>query len=160
MRAARHHAGLSQLELRVVVSQRHIAFVEGGKSRHSRNLLVAWMSHANASPWLRNAASHQAGFVPSLHAHGNINTAEFQDAEAILRLQQPNPAIISSSNWRIVTMNGSARWLWSIVMPGMVDTAETASADIDMIAAVLNEDGLLSKMINPEAFSAAMLAHC
>jgi transcriptional regulator with XRE-family HTH domain len=160
MRAARHHSGMSQLEfsLRIGVSQRHIAFVEGGKSRPSRELLISWMSQANAPPWLRNAASHQAGFVPYLRAHDNVNAAGFQDAEDVLRLQEPNPAIIFNPDWRIVKMNETARWLCGIVMPGMVNSDELEPVPLDMIAAVQHENGLLSRMVDPEAYSTGMLA--
>jgi len=58
LRQARKATRLSQhtLSLRVGVSQRHMRFVESGRARPSRELLMAWLQELHAPLVLRNAA--------------------------------------------------------------------------------------------------------
>jgi transcriptional regulator with XRE-family HTH domain len=160
LRSARRQSAVSQLELalRIGVSQRHVAFVEGGRSRPSRELLISWMTEADAPSWLRNAALHQAGFAPVQQRRVGTKPVLSTDALAIMTLQEPNPAIIFDPDWWIAGMNRAAEWLCSIVMPEVFGSPDSSSAGIDMIAAVQHADGLLSRMQDPSSFSAAMLA--
>jgi transcriptional regulator with XRE-family HTH domain len=150
MRAARRRASISQLELalRMNVSQRHVAFVEGGRSRPSRDLLKNWMSEAEAPMWLRNAAMLQAGFAP-LEEERASQLQSSIDAMEILRLQDPNPAFIFNPDWRIAGMNQSGQILCRILMPRLLDATGPTASGMDMIAAVQDEDGLLSRAFWP-----------
>ena len=62
LQQARKARRLSQLELslRMGVSQRHVSFVESGRSRPSRDLLLTWLQELDAPLALRNAALLQA----------------------------------------------------------------------------------------------------
>ena len=64
---ARKARRLSQLELslRVGVSQRHVSFVESGRAKPSRELLMAWLQELDAPLAVCNAAMLQAGYAPT-----------------------------------------------------------------------------------------------
>ena len=70
LQQARKARRLSQLELsmRVGVSQRHVSFVESGRARPSRELLMAWLHELDAPLAVRNAAMLQAGYAPAYGA--------------------------------------------------------------------------------------------
>ncbi len=61
---------VSQLELslRLGVSQRHVSFVESGRARPSRELLLAWLAELETPLVVRNEAMLQAGYAPAFGA--------------------------------------------------------------------------------------------
>ena len=66
LREVRKACRLSQLELslRLGVSQRHISFVESGRAKPSRELLMAWLQELETPLVLRNEIMLQAGYAP------------------------------------------------------------------------------------------------
>lgn len=70
LQQARKARRLSQLELsmRVSVSQRHISFVESGRAKPSRELLMSWLHELDAPLVVRNAAMLQASYAPEYSA--------------------------------------------------------------------------------------------
>jgi transcriptional regulator with XRE-family HTH domain len=58
---------VSQLELalQLGISQRHVSFVENGRSRPSRELLIAWLRALEAPLVLSNEALLSAGYAPA-----------------------------------------------------------------------------------------------
>ena len=67
LREARQVRRLSQLALalRLGVSQRHVSFVESGRARASRDLLVAWLRELEAPLSVFNQVLLDAGYAPS-----------------------------------------------------------------------------------------------
>jgi transcriptional regulator with XRE-family HTH domain len=66
LRQVRKTQRLSQLELslRLGVSQRHVSFVESGRAKPSRELLLAWLQELDAPLVVRNEVMLQAGYAP------------------------------------------------------------------------------------------------
>ena len=67
LRRARRSRRISQLELALElgVSQRHVSFVESGRSRPSRELLIGWLQVLEAPLALSNEALLAAGYAPA-----------------------------------------------------------------------------------------------
>jgi transcriptional regulator with XRE-family HTH domain len=67
LRRARRGRRISQLELSLElgVSQRHVSFVESGRSRPSRELLIGWLQVLEAPLALSNEALLAAGYAPA-----------------------------------------------------------------------------------------------
>jgi len=65
LRQVRKARRLSQLELslRLGISQRHVSFVEGGRAKPSRELLMAWLQELQAPMAVCNEAMLQAGYA-------------------------------------------------------------------------------------------------
>ena len=78
--------------LRMGVSQRHVSFVENGRSLPSRELLLAWLHELQAPLALRNVALQQAGFAP-VYRDSELSGAVLAPArEALARLAPDLPA--------------------------------------------------------------------
>lgn len=160
LRLARSDAGLSQLELslRLGVSQRHVNFVERGRARPSRELLLAWLREVDCSRWICNAALLQAGYAPLPEPSKSPAVAAVpsgSDAVVLntIALHHPNPAFVFDADWRIVRMNAAARWICQVVMPGLWNGDER----LDMLAVLAHPDGWLARAREPAVIAAALL---
>ena len=163
LRHTRADRKLSQLELslRLSVSQRHVSYIEAGRARPSRELLLAWMSELEAPTSVRNAALLHAGFAlpqEKLALDGPELTPVLHALQRTLAAHDPNPALVFDADWKTVDQNRGATWLWSLVMPELAATARGHVRGMDMIAALGHPQGLLSRMRDPWAVGAALLA--
>lgn len=107
---------LSQLELGLSanVSARHISFLETGRARPSRQMVLNLGDVLDVALGSRNAMLHAAGFAPSYRARamdeaemGPITTA----LEWMLTRHMPYPAMILDRRWSIVRANPMARMM-------------------------------------------------
>lgn len=161
LKKSRARLGISQLEisLRLGVSQRHVSFIESGRAQPSRTLLLAWMRELQADDSLRNAALLHAGFAPGDLAGGRRTSGESLPAlRQILAAHHPNAGLIFDADWRIVELNGGARWLFGMLMPELWRDAPS-DGQIDMIASLEHPAGLLASVRDPGRVSRALLAH-
>jgi transcriptional regulator with XRE-family HTH domain len=109
----RDKRGRSQLQLSfdMGVSQRHISFVESGRSAPSRGLLLG-LAEALSIPFRdRNALLLAAGFAP-IYSDGAWNSAEMRAVnralERMLRQHEPFPAIAMDRHWNVLMTNAVA----------------------------------------------------
>ena len=162
LRHTRASTGLSQqrLALELGVSQRHVSFLESGRARPSRELLLAWMREVRAPTSIRNAALIQAGF-------GQNDSEDVGDPVAlagvraalsrILAAHHPYPAVSFGPDWVTSEMNGGAQWLWSQVTPEYWATVPPRGQGVDTIEALMHPRGLLSRMRDPEVAGFSLL---
>lgn len=140
LRQARRLRKLSQLELslRLGISQRHLSFVESGRSKPSRPLLLAWLEELSASLATRNAALLQAGYAPAYSAAPLGDPLLAPAREALLQLlkaHEPMPAYVLDSGWNVTHLNQGARWLFLTLVPWAAELPETAPLNmLDMLA--------------------------
>lgn len=113
----RRQRGLSQLELasRAQVSQRHISFIETGRSRPKEEV-VEKISAALGIPLReRNALLEAAGLMP-LYPELPLDAASlapFREAIArLLETHEPFPAFVINRYWDVVDGNRGARALF------------------------------------------------
>ncbi len=102
--------GRSQLELSLDmgVSQRHISFVESGRSSPSRALLMG-LAEALKMPFRdRNSLLLAAGFAP-IYSDKEWNAEEMRTVnralERMLRQHEPFPAIVMDRHWNVLMTN-------------------------------------------------------
>src|SRR5512137_587657 len=110
LQQARKSRRLTQLELsmRVGVSQRHVSFVESGRAKPSRELLMAWLHELDAPLVVRNAAMLQAGYAPVYSAAPLSDPALAQANDALvqlLRAHDPMPALVLDAQWNLLHSN-------------------------------------------------------
>lgn len=155
IKEARSERRLSQLELalRIGVSQRHLGFVELGRARPSRPLLLRLLDELGASPSLVNAALHHAGHA-SLGVGGQGADQLMLALDQMVRAHEPFPALVFDADWYALHLNRGAWWLCEQAMPGFWGPEGV----LDMIAAVASPDGLLSRARNPHVAGGALLA--
>jgi transcriptional regulator with XRE-family HTH domain len=157
---ARKARRLSQLELslRLGVSQRHVSFVESGRAKPGRELLLAWLQELDAPLLVRNQALLQAGYAPVYSAAPLDAPALAQASEALLQLlkaHDPMPAMIIDAHWNVLSVNRGARWLMTTLMPWAADLP--ADAPVNMLDLLAHPDGLTRHMLNLAEKAPAML---
>src|SRR5436309_760749 len=113
LRDWRQRRRLSQLDLAVNadVSARHLSFVETGRSKPSRELILHLAEHLDVPLRERNGLLLAAGYAP-LYPETPLAAAEMapvRDAlDKILASHEPFPAIVVDRCWDIVSANAPA----------------------------------------------------
>jgi transcriptional regulator with XRE-family HTH domain len=164
LQQARKAKRLSQLELsmRIGVSQRHLSFIESGRARPSRSLLLSWMQELGASLTVRNRAMLQAGFAP-VYADSPLDSnadtlAPAQSAlKQLLNAHDPMPAYVIDAHWNLVYFNRGGRWLATALMPWTAELPDDSPINLlDLLAA---PEGMTKNLINLCEVGPALLAH-
>ena len=95
----------------VGVSQRHLSFVECGRSRPGRGLITAWMDALDVPFRDRNSLLHAAGFA-SRYAEAPWDAGDMsvvtKAIRRMLRQHDPYPALVLDRHWNVVMVNASA----------------------------------------------------
>ena len=162
LQTARKSKRISQLELalRMGVSQRHVSFVESGRSQPSRELLLAWLHELQAPLALRNVALKQAGFAPVYRGSelGDAVLAPVRDAlSRLLAAHDPMPAMVMDAAWNVLQMNRGAQWMATALMPWIAQLPP--GTPINLLDAMLHPEGMMRKATNLEEVAPAILAH-
>lgn len=112
---------LSQLALAMDadVSPRHISFLETGRAKPSRDMVVSLASVLDVPLRERNQLLLTAGFAP-LYREAPLDAPELGPVraalDAILRQQEPFPAIVLNRHWDLLDMNQSAQRFFSMLL--------------------------------------------
>jgi transcriptional regulator with XRE-family HTH domain len=107
LRAWRRRRGASQLALALQsgVSQRHVSFLESGRARPSREMVVQLTSALDVPLRQRNAMLLAAGFAP-VYRESNLAAPELapvrQAIDRILKQQEPYPAVVVDRLWNLL----------------------------------------------------------
>lgn len=162
LRLARKARRISQLDLslRLGVSQRHVSFVESGRARPSRDLLIAWLSELEPPMVVFNQAMTDAGFAP-VYSAKQLSDPAMQQAnhaiEAILRSHDPMPAFVIDEDWNLLRFNRGARWLAVTLMPWAADLIDSTPSNLlDLLA---HPEGFTKNMLNLNEVGPAALGH-
>jgi transcriptional regulator with XRE-family HTH domain len=135
---------MSQLDLgsEADVSSRHISFLESGRSRPSR-IMVLHLAETLAMPrGERNRLLTAAGFAPVYTAHDVSEPAMEPVHRAIARTldrHDPYPGIVLDRHWQVVDANRGAVALFELMGVGPRP---------DMLGLFLNPDGLRTLVSN------------
>jgi transcriptional regulator with XRE-family HTH domain len=146
--------------MRVGVSQRHLSFVESGRSRPSRALLVAWLQALDVSLPVRNQALLHAGFAP-VYGHTPMNDPGLSQASVALRqllqAHDPLPAFVIDADWNLVDINRGGQWLAGMLVPELL--ALPRQGPINLLDLLAHPDGFTRSMTNLEMVAPALVAH-
>jgi transcriptional regulator with XRE-family HTH domain len=113
LRQWRQRRRLSQLDLALTadVSARHLSFVETGRSRPSRELLMHLAEHLEVPLRDRNALLLAAGYAPAFGERA-LDDREMEPVrEALSKIvgsHEPYPAIVVDRGWDLVGANAAA----------------------------------------------------
>src|SRR5689334_24321217 len=108
LRGWRQRRHLSQLDVacEAAVSARHLSFVETGRSRPSRELVLHLAEHLDVPLRERNSLLLAAGYAPT-YGERSLDTTELepvrQALDKILSGHEPFPAVVVDRRWDIVT---------------------------------------------------------
>ncbi|MSP77575.1 MAG: XRE family transcriptional regulator [Rhodospirillaceae bacterium] len=113
LRAWRRRRGASQLALALQsgVSQRHVSFLESGRARPSREMVVQLSSALDVPLRQRNTLLLAAGFAPA-YRETNLAAPELvavrRAIDHMLKQQEPYPAVVIDRLWNILDANEAA----------------------------------------------------
>ena len=143
------------LSLEAEVSTRHLSFVETGRSKPSRELVLHLAEHLDVPLRERNALLLAAGYAPS-YPQSPLDAGAMAPVraalDAILAGHEPFPAVVVDRRWDLVTANRPA---FALLAEG-VDPALLAPPT-NTLRLVLHPDGLAPRVGNLEEYSAHLL---
>jgi len=158
LRDWRQRRRLSQLDLagEAEVSARHLSFVETGRSRPSRELVLHLAEHLEVPLRDRNSLLLAAGYAPS-YRERSLDTEELEPVrraiDKILSGHEPFPAMVVDRYWNIVSANGALlSLLGSVVSPGLLEQPANA------LRIALHPDGLAPHIENLAEYGDHLLA--
>jgi transcriptional regulator with XRE-family HTH domain len=144
----RRHRGIAQLELagRAEISQRHLSFLELGRARPSRAMVLRLASALEVPLRQQNALLLAAGFAPVWRETGLAapELAAVQGAlDRMLAQQEPLSAVVVDRRWNLLQANaGAARLVEFLVGPLAPDVA------VNLADALVGEDVLRPFLAN------------
>jgi transcriptional regulator with XRE-family HTH domain len=142
----RSKRGISQLELSLTsqVSQRHISFLESGRSKPSREMVLALADILDVPLRQQNLLLTTAGFAP-IHTETDLAAPEMsmirKAIDLMLLKQEPYPAFAIDRYWNLLLTNVAANRLIA------------AFIDLETLPTQFYQDGklnLLRLMFHPQ----------
>jgi transcriptional regulator with XRE-family HTH domain len=113
LRFWRHERGKSQLDLSMDtgISQRHLSFVESGRSSPSREFLSVVSDALNIPLRERNDLLLASGFAPQYNEQ-SIDSEQMTTVtgaiDRMLKQHEPHPALVLDRHWYVVRTNSAA----------------------------------------------------
>ena len=159
MRQWRRRRGLSQLDLAVTggVSQRHVSFLESGRSRPSRQMVLHLGELLDLPLRARNRLLTAAGFAAA-YRESRLDAPQLGAArmalDLLLRQQEPFPAMVVDGTWTMLMGNAAAhRMIGFLLGP---DRAAGAGP-VNMVRLPLHPEQGRPYIVNWAEVAAAML---
>src|SRR5882672_10371337 len=143
--------GLSQLDLAGVAgtSQRHLSFLESGRTQPSREMVLCLAAALDVPLRQQNALLLAAGFAPLWHVRdlaapelATVNHA----LDHILAQQEPFPALVVDRHWNLLRANTGAQRLTTFLTGPTPDPTLTGA--VNLAEWLLSPDGLRPLLIN------------
>lgn len=156
LREWRQRRHLSQLELALEaeISTRHLSFVETGRARPSREMLLHLAELLEMPLRERNVLLVTAGFAP-VFAERGLDAPELEAARTAVMLvldgHDPFPAVALDRHWNLVMANRAAQRLLAAVAPAML------APPVNMMRLSLHPDALGGMILNLDEIRAHML---
>ncbi len=156
LRSWRQRRSLSQLELALdaAVSSRHVSFLETGRARPSREMVLHLADHLEIPLRDRNGLLLAAGYAP-LYGERLLETKEMapvrQALERFLRAHEPYPAVVIDRHYNLLDANDALHLLTDGVAPELL--APPANA----LRVTLHPQGMAPRIVNLAEWSAHLL---
>lgn len=143
---ARRAHGLAQLPWAQTlnISQRHVSFIELGRSRASRQLIIEWMRAACAPRALLSAALQRAGYAGQLNQELGAQPLP-QGLRLLLEAASPFPLLVIDADWRLRGINAAGARICATLAPALAAGASAHKALPELLAA---EDGFFDHLVN------------
>jgi len=144
---------MSQLDLatQAEVSPRHLSFVETGRSRPSRELVLHLAEHLDVPLRDRNELLAAAGFAP-LYRQSTLDDPALTSVRAaidvILANHAPFPAFVIDGGWQLLDANDAITAFLPLIDPALTEPP------LNIIRASLHPDGLSRWIVNFDEYAA------
>lgn len=157
LREWRRAQGFSQLDLatRADVSQRHVSFLETGRSRPSREMVIHLAHVLDVPPREQNLLLLAAGHAPAFYETPLDELEHIAGVlDHILEAHEPNIAIVVDRKWDLIRANRAATVFTSILFP---EPPTWARPPLNVMRLNFHPDGMRRHMVGWEAAAAALL---
>jgi transcriptional regulator with XRE-family HTH domain len=157
LREWRQRRGLSQLDLALdaEISARHLSFLETGRSRPSRDMVLNLAERLDVPLRERNVLLHAAGFAP-VFPERPLNDPALQSArhaiDQVLAGHEPFPALAVDRHWTLIAANKMSARLMSGV------AAKLLEPPVNVLRVSLHPEGLAPRTINLAEWRAHLLS--
>lgn len=147
MRSWRERRHLSQLDLAIEaeVSQKHLSFIESGRSAPSREMVLRLSDYLDVPLRDRNDMLMAAGFAPVFRARPLTDPALSHARDSIDRLlkaHEPYPALAFDRRWNLISRNEPIAALLSMVAPHLL------TPPVNILRTTLHPEGLAPRIVN------------
>jgi transcriptional regulator with XRE-family HTH domain len=157
LRSWRRRRSLSQLELALDadVSSRHVSFLETGRSRPSREMVLHLAEHLDVPLRERNTLLLAAGYAP-VYGERSLEDPEMEHVrialDHFLRAHEPYPAVVVDRHYDLLASNDATQVLIGDVDPQLMEGRPNA------LRLTLHPRGMAPRILNLEEWSAHLLA--
>lgn len=150
--------GRSQLDLAgdAGMSQRHLSFVESGRSLPSRSVLLALVTALDVPLRERNLLLLAAGYAPvysGAEPDAGENAMVWDAIGRLLGEHEPHPALVLDRWWNVVRVNDAAPHLF-----GQMVQLEEWPWPRNLVRLMLSPKGLRPSIVNWNEVATALLA--
>lgn len=156
LRQWRERRRISQLELasRTDISQRHLSFIENGRSAPSRDMVLRLSEQLDLALRERNVLLVAAGFAP-FYNESRFDTPQMSAVQTavrqLLRAHEPYPAIVIDRLWNRVYANDPTNVF-------VVDIAdELREEPVNVLRVTLHPKGMAPRILNLGEWRAHLL---
>jgi transcriptional regulator with XRE-family HTH domain len=156
LRDWRQRRRLSQLDLALEagVSARHLSFLETGRSKPSREMVLHLSQQLEVPLRDRNRMLLAAGFAPAFEERP-IDAPEMapvrEALDRVLTGHEPYPAVVVDRWWNLVAANGSIATFTADV------AAELMEPPVNVLRVSLHPEGMASRILNYGEWRAHLL---
>lgn len=147
LREWRQRRRMSQLDFSVEaeISSKHLSFLETGRSRPSREMLLKLAELLEVPLRERNSLLISAGFAP-MFSERKLDDPSLQSArdamELVLKGHEPYPAIAVDRHWTLLAANRAVAPMLAGIKP------ELLAPPMNVLRASLHPDGLAPRIVN------------
>lgn len=159
----RDKRGLSQLDLAVnsQVSQKHISFLESGRAKPSRDMVLQLANVLEIPLRQQNLMLTAAGFAP-IHAETDFAAPEMTSVRHaiafMLNQQEPYPAFVIDRYWNLLLTNDAAtRLLNAFIDPERLQSLFYMEGKINLMRVMFHPQGLRPFVCNWEDLAGHLL---
>lgn len=151
LRQWRDRRGLSQLDLAVIsdVSQRHISFLESGRAKPSREMILELATVLDIPLREQNVMLSAAGFA-AVYSQSDLQDPQVEPIrkalDFILHKQEPYPAVVIDRYWNLLQSNRAATCLMNLLLEDQ--TLETQFESINLMRLMFEPHGLRPWVVN------------
>ncbi|MEU5551168.1 helix-turn-helix transcriptional regulator [Micromonospora sp. NPDC047793] len=156
LRDWRRVRGLSQLDLSIEagVSTRHLSFVETGRSRPSRELLMRLGEQLDLPLAARNVMLLAGGYAPAFPAHDLADPELAPVRTAVRRIldgHHPYPAVLVDRHWHLLEANPTIDLFTADAHPDLL------TPPVNVLRLSLHPDGMAPRILNLAQWRAHLL---
>jgi transcriptional regulator with XRE-family HTH domain len=156
LREWRQRRHLSQLDLAIEadVSSRHLSFIETGRARPTRDMLLRLAKHLDMPLRERNKLLLAGGFAPAYpeRALASPDLASVRTALArVLAGHEPYPALVINRHWELIDANAAV----GLLTGGAA--AHLLEPPVNVLRLSLHPDGMAPRILNLAEWRAHLL---